>query len=483
MFSSFSEIQEALKNNSFESKMNLSQIESAKSMDPSGSFLYDPTRLEGKVFPWEIEAFTILSCMSLESDDSKSLERRKFVDSINYIRNYVDSNLIKYKGTDALAEWFAITCSQVQFECQKNYMFLFYRYNYYFNYVNNALNMKSLFKEKFGFAHYEYLTLAQLLWFSFTLELTVHDRQKFMTGINRRYCEHIKKYLTTTREEYNDLYLKTGSSIENCVYSLRPSYSYPFIKFEDHIYLPTPHLLFQAVTTSMLYRLTENNNSLRESIGKNVFEAYLEMISQNCGLYDEIYSEQVYMVGKEENRTLDLLTRIKDTFVLFDSKSFTPKSALRLFSEKAYIADIKRLAEAVAQVYFHLTDRFRKKYFPFNYDSDKVTDDNVFGIVIVQDEPRFFMDSIYKKAIEIIEENDMIADVGFLKKHIGLLSIYDYERIVFCKSDIVDLLHRREEDTYHNFDLNYIDNVQDNSFWAFKEKFLQDCMTTAKLIY
>ena len=203
----------------------------------------------------------------------------------------------------------------------------------------------------------------------------------------------------------------------------------------------------------MLYRLTENNNSLRESIGKNVFEAYLEMISQNCGLYDEIYSEQVYMVGKEENRTLDLLTRIKDTFVLFDSKSFTPKSALRLFSEKAYIADIKRLAEAVAQVYFHLTDRFRKKYFPFNYDSDKVTDDNVFGIVIVQDEPRFFMDSIYKKAIEIIEENDMIADVGFLKKHIGLLSIYDYERIVFCKSDIVDLLHRREEDTYHNFDL------------------------------
>lgn len=481
MFSSFSEIQEVLKSNSFESKMNLAQIESAKSMDPSGLFLYDPMRLEGKVFPWEIEAFTILSCMSLELD-TKALDRKQFSDAVNHIRNFIPPDLMKYKGTDSLAEWFVITCSQIQFECQKNYMFLFYRYNYYFNYANSAINMKSLFRGKFGFTHYEYLTLAQLLWFSFTLELSVCDRQRFMTGINRRYREHIKKYLTITREEFNALFLRTGSSIENCVYSLRPSYSYPFIKFDEHIYLPTPHLLFQAVTTSVLYRLTENNNSLRESIGKNVFEGYLEMISKNSGLYDEIYSEQVYMVGKEENRTLDLLTRIKDTFVLFDSKSFTPKSALRLFSEKAYTADIKRLAEAVAQVYFHLTDRFRKQYFPFNYDSDKVTDENVFGIVIVQDEPRFFMDSIYNKAIEIIEENDMTADVDFLKKHIGLLSIYDYERIVFCKNDIVDLLHRREEDIYHNFDLNFTDNVQDDNFWAFKEKFLQDSMTTAKLI-
>lgn len=481
MFNSFSEVQESLKHNSFESKMNYAQIESAKSMNPLGSFAYDPMKLVGKVFPWEIEAFTILSSMSLD-DDNKVLDRQSFMNAINHIRDFIPPDLLKYKGKNAMAEWFIITCSQVQFECQKNYMFLFYRYNYYFNYVNNAVNMKSLFKEKFGFEHYEYLTLAQLLWFSFTLNFTVFDRQRFMTAINRRYHEHIAKYLTITREEFNAAFLRTGNSIENCVYSLRPSYSYPFIKFNDCIYLPTPHLLFQAVTTSMLYRLTENDASLRETIGKNVFEGYLEMISRNSGLFDEIYEEQVYKVGKKEHRSLDLLTRINDTFILFDSKSFTPKSALRLFSEKAYTDDIKRLAKAVAQVYYHLKDRFCKQYFPFSYDCNLVAEDNVFGIVIVQEEPHFFMDSIYDVARKLIEKDGIIIDIDYLKKHIGLLSIYDYERIIFCKCDIVNLLCRREEDPYHNFDLNYIDNVQDENYRSFQENFLQECSEMAEII-
>lgn len=476
MFKNFAEIQKALKENSFESKMNIAQMESARTMDSSGSFSYPTHGLAGMALPWEIETFVILSCMSTETD-SKPLEREKFIDSINFIRNYIDKNLIKLKGTEAFAEWFIIACSQVQFECQKNHMFLFYRYHYYFTYTDSELNMDSIFKSKFEFSHHDYLLLAQLMWFAFSIKM---ECQKYISGIYAMYHDHIIKHLSISREDYNDLFIETGSSIENCVYSIRPSYSYPFIKYGEDHYLPAPHLLFQAVTASMLYRLTENDNNLRETIGKNVFESYLEMISRKSCLYDEIYQEQIYDAdSKVENRTLDLLTRIGDTFILFDSKSFTPKSALRLFSENAYGADIERLAKAVAQVYFHLTTKFRKKYYPFDYDKNLISDDKVYGIVIVQDEPHFFMDSIYDKARTIIEKKDPNVNVEYLKKHIGLLSIYDYERIVFCKNDIVNLLRKREDDPYHNFDLNFADIIKDESFLEYREGFLKETLKIA----
>lgn len=479
MFNSFSEIQEALKMFSFESKMNLSQIESGKTMDDTGSFSYDPNNLSKIAFPWEIETFVILSCMSVETDN-KPLVRQKFIDSINHIRNYIDNNLITHKGTDTFAEWFIITCSQVQFECQKNHMFLFYRYQYYFTYKDSNIDMDSLFRTKFDFAHHEFLLLSQLMWFAFSIKM---DCSEYLSEIYSKYREHIIKHLSISREEYNKLFIETGKSIENCVYSIRPSYSYPFIQFGENHYLPTPHLLFQAVTTSMLYRLTENNDSLRKTIGKTVFESYLEMISQNSCLYDEIYSEHVYYVpgSKVENRTLDLLTRIGDSFILFDSKSFTPKSALRLFSEKAYNDDIERLAKAVAQVYIHLTTKFRTLYYPFTYEKSRISDDKVFGIVIVQDEPHFFMDSIYDKAITIIENklDNQSVEVEYLKKHVGLLSIYDYERIVFCKNDIVSLLEKRKNDAYHNFDLNFTDIIKDENFLRYRDVFLQETLKIA----
>ena len=309
------------------------------------------------------------------------------------------------------------------------------------------------------------------------------DCSNYLSGIYSKYHEHIIKHLSISREEYNKLFIETGKTIENCVYSIRPSYSFPFIQFGNNHYLPTPHLLFQAVTTSMLYRLTENNDNLRETIGKTVFESYLEMISKNSGMYDEIYAEQIYHVSgsKVENRTLDLLTRIGDSFILFDSKSFTPKSALRLFSENAYNADIERLAKAVAQVYIHLKTKFRIQYYPFNYEKSRVSDDKVFGIVMVQDEPHFFMDSIYVKAIAIIKEklNIQTVDVEYLKKHIGLLSIYDYERIVFCKNDIVSLLEKRKNDIYHNFDLNFADIIKDDCFLRYRDEFLQETLKIA----
>lgn len=124
MYNSFSEIQEALKAYSFESIMNLSQIESAKTMDISGFFSNPEKGLAGIALPWEIETFVILSCMSMQNE-KKPLARQAFIDSINYIRNYIGKNLLKHKGTEAFLEWFMITYSQIEFECQKKlYVFI-----------------------------------------------------------------------------------------------------------------------------------------------------------------------------------------------------------------------------------------------------------------------------------------------------------------------------------------------------------------------
>ena len=49
-----------------------------------------------------------------------------------------------------------------------------------------------------------------------------------------------------------------------------------------------------------------------------------------------------------------------------------------------------------------------------------------------------------------------------------------------CKNDIVNMLHKRENNPYYNFDLNFEDEIKDETYLKFRYTFLQEAMRIAK---
>ena len=89
-----------------------------------------------------------------------------------------------------------------------------------------------------------------------------------------RFPEAAKK-LKIDRKEYVALQRRFSFESDDpykYVYSLCPSYQYAFVEEQGAVYFPLPHLFNQCVTSSLLYRLTEGDNVLREIIGKKFWK-------------------------------------------------------------------------------------------------------------------------------------------------------------------------------------------------------------------
>lgn len=453
----FNRIPSILKRYSFESKMNTAQFYSRQLMNYSGAQRYS-SRIP---LPWEMEAFVLYSIYSKEWKYDK-ISSKSFWRIMNSIRNYFPPKLEKYKGTTQFLTWFKITAASTQFYSQQNYMFLFYRYNYYFSYHNDEINMNDVFINKFHHEHYDYLLMAQSLWLAMMSEPeTVFSA--IMPLILAYYRDHISK-LAISRSEYIMQMDNYSGSFEDYLYSFRPSYSYPFIEYENHYYLPTPHLLFQSVCGSMMYRLTEGNEDLRRKIGKEVFESYLLKIIIDSNEFDQVLPEHDYEFKEEQKKTVDVMA-IKDaTIVLLDRKSYVPKSKLRLISEDALNDDVSRIAKAIVQVYKHTRNRIGKEYYYFEKKKDYIDFENdIFGMVIIEEDGYLPEEETYNSAALTLKLD--ASETEWLRKHIFVLSLYDLEKILFANQSLISFLRKKAENPDYIIDYPcYIECEAINSF-------------------
>ena len=117
--------------------------------------LMDLTHLEilntsNPIYPWELEVFAELSlfadaptarCSFSNSDEA-------FINIINKIRNYQHPFLQKQKNID-FANAFMMVSGLQQFKVQENILDRLYRYNYFWNFVNDKINMPKIFSKHF----------------------------------------------------------------------------------------------------------------------------------------------------------------------------------------------------------------------------------------------------------------------------------------------------------------------------------------------
>ena len=288
----YEEIEKMLSCVSFDSKMTFAFSASVKTMSVNGQV--ESEELQKIFLPDEIETFVLNSIVSKEYKNNEMTEI-EFVEVMNAIRKYQPPKYYQKLKTDNL-KWVLPTIGPAQFESQQYSIFRLYRHHCLFSFSNENVDVDKEFKDKFDKTFDEYAALVYV----FQILLSGHELATcldFWKKVNSK-AQWFLNNLKMTREEYKEELSQFAKDSEDFRYCLRPSYSYPFVEYKGALYLPTPHLLIQSITSAMMNRLTFGNNDLREKIGKNACEDYLFKIVMESKLFDEIHQEYEYAKGK-----------------------------------------------------------------------------------------------------------------------------------------------------------------------------------------
>lgn len=429
----YAEIKQKMARTSFASKMFAAYDWSKKTMDSMGLIPVD--KLRKTWLPDEIETFVIFSVVTNEwkQDSISDRETNKMLEAI---RTYMPP-LLKEKRGDNFGEWYVMVTGANQFEGQELSFYRLFRHWYYFTYKDEDIDMSKIFTDKFESPYEEYLAIVSLLW---AIECNGNSPQLIADILKKiaHTSPQIIKSLMLTRDQYKEELLQFAVDESDYRYCLRPSYSYPFIEYNGMVYLPTPHLLIQAITSAMMNRLTFGDDNLREQIGKHVIESYLFSIIQDSEMFDEVIAEQEYVVKKQRKRTLDVMTRANDCYILFDSKFFVPKVGLRILSNDTRERELDRIAKHCAQIYDQTKNRFGSEY---NYFTCKeINWDKVFGLVVVYTDPVLPLQMIYERVAKLKNISLDSTEYKWLTGHIGIVPMATIEKFCFTQSDMVPLL-------------------------------------------
>lgn len=435
----YRKISTVLKRYSFEQKMNISHEYSI----PWVNGVDESLARTGWPLPWELEAFVLLSIISREwySNSFDGRNQHVFLDIISCIRKYIPPKISASVGTPALIKYFAISAGLTQLEIQENHIYKLFRYNYFFNFSNDRIDMPTVFRGKFGCSYKEVLSAILGVLLSYSV-LKEGLSPKESAALYRLYPE-IMNNLRISRDDYISNLNEITPDYRDYNYCLRPSCSYPFIVDNEEIYLPLPHLLLQSITSSLLFRLTDGRNDLQKTIGKEVIEAYLFKIICASKAFDEVLPEKQYSVGHQHNLlTADVMAKKDSCVVFFDSKSFSPKIDSRILCDSAIEADTARLADGIVQIYKHIHNKFQTEYDFFDPKVDAPMDYR-FGLIIIKTDPHIQLEDIYKYAAEKLGIDIDSPEYVWLCLHIGFADLYDVERFCFTQSDICAILLKR----------------------------------------
>lgn len=409
---------------SFASKMEMAKAHSIKYIKAKG--------IEQKLKmaqPDEIETFVMLAVNNVEWKKDV-IQKTDFERCITAIRNYKNPKLHSLKGPDFSNAYFPLAAA-TQFPSQKNVFLLFFRYLAYFTFQNDEIDVQKEFLRKFRIPFVDIAAPILALWIHIVCGDGQNTRKAFL-WIVEHYRTAIE-LLSISREGYRKELDKYNETEYNYRYSIRPSYSWPFIEEKKVLYCPTPHLLPISATSSLLFRLTDNDDGLRSLIGKNAIETYLYETIRNSGLFDEVLPEQQYTIGKVTNRTLDVLSSIDDIIVCFDSKSLTPSVSIRILDEHGIESTKDRLVHALKQVYTHTHEKYGKEYCPLMQLLHS-SRDNIYGFVVVLEDPYFSLDELYRRTADALHIDITSNEYEWLTKHIGIVGIDNLEKQLFMSS-------------------------------------------------
>ncbi|WP_036613326.1 hypothetical protein [Oribacterium sp. P6A1] len=408
------------------------------------------------IMPWEIEAFAAYSIVYDDDNATEALDIKTFGEIITLIRNYWHSGLTTAEQDGRYPEIFMMISALQQFPVQGVFLQKLFRYHYFFTFQNEKVDMKKIFYKKIGVDYERFEVFAFLVFLSFSKEAQNKLLKVDILKLSRiAFSDNaVFKELCIEKEEYKK---KLASLYKDNVidqyYGLKIQYVYPFISGVDFIYAPSPYLVINAVTESMLNRITYNDIELRRLIGKEVIENYLYDILSQLDTATWISSEIKYNKGKDIMLSPDVITAEGDNIVFYDTKAITPSLKLRKFDAKEITKDIDIYAEDVIQIYNQI-----QNYLQGLFLLDKeYTKTQIFGIVVVLEDAVVSRKRVYDKVFEIMEKKIHLSDgdKGYICSHIKIISLRAIECMVLQNTSILPELISQLDKPERWYDYTY----------------------------
>ncbi|PDZ74508.1 hypothetical protein CON58_06905 [Bacillus pseudomycoides] len=468
-FLDFERIPILLKRYDFRGKMNVCQAYSKELMSINGLIPIDEWR--GKALPWDLETFALFSVITFGEYSDRKFEdkkgRRQFIEIINAIKGYLPPKLEITEDNNRFVDYFMIVTGLNQFQIQEDIRNKIYRYSYIFNFENTNVNMKQQFTEKFGCSFDEFKKFGFIIHCLFSREINKSITPNIYDYVIRRYS-YVTQHLLIDRANYISLQEKITHDITQYIYGFKYFYQFPFIAYNQETFLPLPHLILQSVTSSLLFRLTEGNNALRQLFGKEVLESYILHI---CGLsewFDEVIEELPYKYKRNNKRTLDIMIRKGNKCLMLDSKSMSPRVSLRNLKEQDVEHTVNRMVESVIQVYQHITERFQNEYYPFSVKVDFLKE-NIFGAVVLFEDSYILREIIMNKAAEKLKIDHGSEKYKYLCSNVKLISLYEFEKMIFQQENVLQLLMNNRQNESKWFDYSFINYHEKNDKGVIEE--------------
>ena len=453
-----------LKRYDFANKMKISQLNSSKFILPSGDL--DIVKLRTNWNPWEVDTFAIQSVLSSNEYQFKNFKidsaDKKFNQIMREIRDSQFGSIPNNTNHSDFAKEFILVTALTQFSLQENSALKYFRYKYIFNFKSENLDMESIFFNKFKSNYDDFIKFSVITSFIYSSQFIDKNirLEEFALFLDEKIMSHLiidRDNFIEYQEDYSD-----EDSLD--VTSFNFFYKFPFIKYLGEVYLPLPHTVREAVTASLLTRVTAGDNALRALVGLEVMESYLLYIMNTNAKFDQIEQEYKYTFKRNEKRTVDLMLRQCNQYILIDSKLMMPKQTLRNLDDKEIDYTINRLSESVKQVYLHATKKFNIEYNPFTLNEstfdENILRNNIFGIVVVFSDSFIQRNLIYSEVCKKLNIEIHSKEYEYLISHIKVLSLYEFEKMTLGGYDLFELFksHISNNSTWNDFTL-----IQDSS--------------------
>lgn len=307
--------------------------------------------------------------------------------------------------------------------------------------------MKNEFLSKFGTDFRAFEITAFIVFFTFSggIDKRIEDN-KIQSLLNKAFQNKaVMSVLCIEKEDYKKEIsgLYQGDVIK-LFYGLKAHYWWPFVSGSDCTYVPSPYLVVNAVTDSMLNRLTLGNKNLRNLIGKEIIENYLYDIYGQVESVTWISHEIEYKVGKNIKRTSDVLVGEGEFCTFYDTKEMVPSLKIRELDKKEIEKDTNIYAEAILQIYQQIIS-YINGYFELDKQYNKA---NLFGVVVVLDDIALSRGKMYDMAFGLYKERSGELDIveqNYIHSHIKVVSLRQVEIMVLQNGSFLPCILLQEK--------------------------------------
>lgn len=431
---------------SFDSKMIICQRFASRIM--SKSEVNMQLAFYNNIMPWELETFAAFSVVYDIEGVLCEIDLETFSRIITKIRNYWHPELTIAESNGTYSDVFMMITALQQFPVQGVFLQKLFRYNYFFNFSNSNINMKTKFHQKFKAPYMDYLVFAFIIFLYCSHEAHIsgeaEECQRLMSKAFK--MDNVFRILCIEKEEYKRQLTSLYKNNElDFYFGLKIQYVYPLISGPDFTYIPSPYLVINAVTESLLNRITFKDNHLRNAFGKEVIENYLFDIYKEAPDVKWISPEIIYKIGKAEKRTPDLLVSERNYCTFYDTKALTPNLKIRQFDQEEIDREIKIYAEDILQVYQQI-----KNYLKGNFSLNEVYDkSHIFGVVVVLEDAVLPRHIVYNKVYELLQEKSEIItqnEKDYIHSHIKIVPLREIELMVLQNMSFLPCLLKQEND-------------------------------------